>query len=110
MAKSADVGGSEKYFAHLLAIHTAPPEQWREFTDDEAFMQLALANAQSGLTPLERGNHALAATTKYGANGKDSLRKYAYRILGVEDGTDAEKSAAQKRCLDRFAHSRFLAS
>jgi protein gp37/ParB-like chromosome segregation protein Spo0J len=66
-----------------------------EYTDEEAFMQLVLANAQSGLTPLERGKHAVLATTRYGTNGKDSITKYAYRVLGVQDGQEAEKQAAR---------------
>jgi protein gp37/ParB-like chromosome segregation protein Spo0J len=56
------------------------PAWVREYTDEEAFMQLALANAQSGLTALERGRHALAATTRYGANGGLSIAKYAERV------------------------------
>src|SRR5262249_29341766 len=47
------------------------------YTDEEAFMQLALANAQSGLTPLERGCHALKATTKWGKDNGLSVAKYA---------------------------------
>jgi hypothetical protein len=40
-------------------------------------MQLVLANAQSSLTSLERGKHALTATTRRGKNGGLSLPKYA---------------------------------
>ncbi len=59
-------------------------------------MQLALANAQSGLTPLERGKHALLATTLYGANGNDSIAQYAYRLLGKENAPEAEKKIARR--------------
>ena len=39
------------------------PAWVREMDDDTAFMQLVLSNAQGELSPLERGMHALAATT-----------------------------------------------
>jgi ParB/RepB/Spo0J family partition protein len=71
------------------------PAWVREYTDEEAFMQLVLANTQSGLTPLERGRHALAATTKYGTNGKDSIAKYAEAVMKKVDGTEAEQNAAR---------------
>lgn len=50
-------------------------------TDQEAFLQLALANTHSGLTPLERGKHAHLAITRYGKNGASSLAEYA-RTMG----------------------------
>ena len=55
-----------------------------DYTDEEAYMQLALANAQSGLTPLEYGKHALMATTKYGKNGGTSIAKYAGQVVREE--------------------------
>jgi|SRR5215471_1254631 len=67
-----------------------------DYTDEEAFMQLALANAQSGLTPLERGKHALDATTKFGKDNGLSILEYASKIKGVTDGTTAEKKAAHQ--------------
>jgi protein gp37/ParB-like chromosome segregation protein Spo0J len=62
-----------------------------EYTDEEAFMQLALANAQSGLTPLELGRHAFQATTKYGANGGRSIAKYAEERGHAKEDTVREQ-------------------
>src|SRR5262245_36059751 len=42
------------------------PAWVREMSDEEAFLLLALANAQSGWTRLEYGKHAFLATTRYG--------------------------------------------
>src|SRR5215471_10032659 len=66
--------------ANLLAI----PAWVREYTDEEAYMQMALANAQSGLTSLERGHHAHLATTKYGKNGRASIAAYAKAVVRTE--------------------------
>jgi ParB-like chromosome segregation protein Spo0J len=62
----------------------AVPAWVREYSDEEAFMQLVQANAQSGLTALEHGRHALAATTRYGANGELSIAKYAEKMARKE--------------------------
>lgn len=56
------------------------PAWVREYSDEEAFMQLVLSNAQSELTALERGRHALQATTKYGKDGGLSIAKYAEQV------------------------------
>jgi len=69
------------------------PAWIREYTNEEAFMQLALANAQTGLTPLERGRHALAATKQYGKDGGLSVAKYAERIGRKERTVQREAQA-----------------
>jgi protein gp37 len=69
------------------------PAWVREMTDEEAFMQLALANAQTGLTPLERGRHALMATTRSGKNGGTSITKYAEQIGRKEQSVRNESWA-----------------
>jgi hypothetical protein len=58
---------------------------------------MQLANAQSELTPLERGKHALAATTKYGANNEKLVTEYVLKRKGVENGTEAEKDLAKQQ-------------
>jgi ParB/RepB/Spo0J family partition protein len=67
-----------------------------EYTDEEAFMQLVLANAQRELTLLERGRHAAKAIKKYSQNG-NSVGSYAAKISGVEKGTQAEKDSARQQ-------------
>jgi hypothetical protein len=53
-----------------------------KFPDEEAFMQLVLSNAQSELSPLEIGVHALEYVTVSagGAGNKGGLREYARQI------------------------------
>lgn len=63
---------------------TSIPAWVDDYTDEEAFMQLVLANAQSGLTPLELGQHASKAVTKNGANNGTSIAKYATRVCTKE--------------------------
>jgi hypothetical protein len=64
-------------------------------------MMLALANAQSGLTPLEKGKHAKTATERWTHskdenNGKkDSILAYAIRVKGKEKATEKEQKTAQ---------------
>jgi hypothetical protein len=58
--------------------------------------------AQSELTPLEHGRHALLATTKYGANGGISVAAYAAKVKGLENGTEAEKKAAKQEVLQQI--------
>jgi hypothetical protein len=54
-----------------------------------------LANAQSGLTALEHGRHALAATTKYGADGGLSITKYAQHVGRPKQSVDEQVCAAK---------------
>jgi len=59
-------------------------------------MLLALANAQSGLAPLERGRHALAATTRWGANRGLSIAQYAEKIHGKENAAAEEQTVRRQ--------------
>ncbi len=54
----------------------------REMSDEEAFMQLVLSNAQGELSPLEVGLHALRAVplAEGGRGKKGGLTEYATRI------------------------------
>src|SRR6516165_5791979 len=52
-------------------------------------MQMAHANAQSGLTALERGKHASLATTKYKHNGS-SITAYAQDLKRPKQSVDNE--------------------
>ena len=65
------------------------PTTWLDLTNISG-------SSQSGLTPLERGKHAKVATTRFGTNGKESILKYAERVLGKKDEPEAEKEAARK--------------
>lgn len=69
------------------------PAWVREMDDETAFMELILSNAQSELNYLERGRHALHATTKYGANGGMSIAKYAAATGGIERSVKNEMYA-----------------
>jgi ParB/RepB/Spo0J family partition protein len=65
------------------AQQSAVPAWVREMSDDEAFMQLVLANAQGELTPLEIGVHALRAvphTDGKRTKGTGGLANYAAMI------------------------------
>jgi ParB/RepB/Spo0J family partition protein len=64
------------------AQQSAVPAWVREMSDEEAFMQLVLANAQGELTPLEIGIHALKAVPpeKGGRGKKGGLSNYAAMI------------------------------
>jgi site-specific DNA-methyltransferase (adenine-specific) len=68
----------------------------KDLADDEAFMQLVLANAQGELDPLERGLHALTAE-RYADGG---LRAYAERIGAKRERISVLRSAARvaKEC------------
>lgn len=71
--------------AKAEALKTIPA--WvREYSDEEAYMQLVLSNVQGALRPIERGKHAKLATTKYGTNGGTSIAKYAEQ-LGRQETT-----------------------
>jgi len=73
------VAGHHRFAAARGAGLEAVPCWVREMDDDEAFMALVLANAQSELLPLERGIHALkvAEKAKGGRGLKDGLTRYA---------------------------------
>jgi ParB-like chromosome segregation protein Spo0J len=58
---------------------TAVPCWVREMSDDDAFMALVLSNAQSELSALERGMHALLATEKGSKLGL-SVAAYAEKV------------------------------
>lgn len=68
-----------------------------EMSDEDAFMQLVLSNAQSELSPIEIGVHALEAV-EMGVGGrgrKGGLGEYA-RQIGKDKGYVSElKSAAE---------------
>jgi ParB/RepB/Spo0J family partition protein len=51
-----------------------------DLTDEESFMQLVLANAQSELSPLEIGIHALEAVEKGNKWARGGLKEYAKEI------------------------------
>jgi ParB/RepB/Spo0J family partition protein len=73
------INGHNRTAAARRAGFTQIPAWVREMDDETAFMQLVLANAQSELSPLERGIHALAATEKGKHNGK-SISAYAAAV------------------------------
>jgi hypothetical protein len=62
----------------------------RKMDDYTAFMRLILSNAQSDLSPLERGFHALEATGK-----GESVAAYAKRIGRQQQRVNDEVSAAR---------------
>ena len=76
------INGHHRVESARRADLTEIPAWVRNYTDEEAFMLLILSNAQTGLTPLERGKHAADAVKKYGdsKNGKPSMLKYAKKI------------------------------
>jgi ParB/RepB/Spo0J family partition protein len=73
------VAGHHRVAAARRAGLKHVPTWVREMDDDTAFMQLVMSNAQSELSPLERGIHALAATEKGKHDGK-SVAAYARRV------------------------------
>jgi protein gp37 len=62
-------------------------------SDEDAYMALVTSNAQSELTPLERGLHALGATEK-GKKGK-SVNAYAERVKRPQRSVQIEVEAAR---------------
>jgi ParB/RepB/Spo0J family partition protein len=72
------VAGHHRVAAAKRAGLKHVPAWVREMDDETAFMQLVMSNAQSELSLLERGMHALAATEK-GKHGT-SVAAYAKRI------------------------------
>jgi hypothetical protein len=65
----------------------------RELDDDAAYMLLATSNAQSELTALERGLHALHATEK--GKWQDSVLSYAKSVGRPERSVRNEVHAAE---------------
>jgi len=79
--------------AHKAGLDAVPC--WvREMTDDDAFMALVLSNAQSELSALERGMHALQATEKGSKVGK-SVAAYAKEVGRNERSVLNETWAAE---------------
>jgi hypothetical protein len=69
-----------------------------ELTDEEAFRELLLSNAQADLKPLEIGLHVLKATERGGTGGrgkKGGASEYA-RGMGIEQRTLADYVLAAK--------------
>src|SRR5262245_1708486 len=68
-----------------------------EMSDDEAFMQLILSNAQGELSPLEYGIHAFkAVAVERGGRGKrGGLRAYAEKVGKAESYIRELKQAAE---------------
>ncbi len=74
------VAGHHRAEAVNRAGFTAIPCWVAELTDEEAFMQLVLSNAQSELSPLEIGVHALEAVPSEQGKGGGGLQAYADQI------------------------------
>jgi len=82
------ISGHHRYHACQKSEITEIPAWVKEFTDEEAYMQLLLCNSQGETTPLERGIHALNCETlsKGGRGNKGGLSAYA-ETLGVSEAT-----------------------
>jgi len=76
------VSGHHRVAAAWKAELTEVPAICKEMSNDEAYMQLLLCNTQTGLTPLERGRHALdcVALSKGGAGNEGGIAEYARRV------------------------------
>jgi ParB/RepB/Spo0J family partition protein len=85
------VSGHNRVEAARRKALTTVPAWVREMTDQEAFMQLVLANAQSELSPLERGRHALQATS----DRRMTVLDYATGIGRVQQSVSDEVCAAR---------------
>jgi DNA modification methylase len=72
------------------------PAWVKDMDDDEAFMQLVLANNQGELTPLEIGMHALKAVPlgEGGRGKRGGLSEYAARVGRAVSGLSMLRSAA----------------
>lgn len=108
------ISGHHRRLAAIKAGLTEVPCWVREMNDEEAFMLLVTSNAQSELTPLERGLHALGATEK-GKHGK-SVRAYADAVGRPERTVSLEVAAARvasshtrANLADLVEHTRHLA-
>jgi ParB/RepB/Spo0J family partition protein len=112
------ISGHHRVAAARLAGLEEIPAWVRELGDHEALMQLVLSNEQGQLYPLERGLHALEATTPNGVtpNGL-TLRAYAKQIGQKEDTVAHWAEAAEvavgletnwKNLLPYMTHLRFI--
>jgi ParB-like chromosome segregation protein Spo0J len=67
----------------------------RDMDDDEAFMQLALSNAQGELSPLEIGIHALKAVPPAQGKAGAGIAAYAKAIGRSDEGVRQLRAAAE---------------
>lgn len=67
----------------------------KDLADDEAFMQLVLANTQGELSPLEIGMHALKAVPPAQGKSGAGLKSYAERIGRTGEYIGQLRSAAE---------------
>ena len=74
----------------------------REMSDDDAFMELVLSNAQSELSALERGMHALLATEKGSTTGR-SVAAYA-KVVGRQQPAVAREVYAAEVAMAVIPH------
>ena len=81
------ISGHHRFLAARQAGLDAVPCWVREMSDDEAYMALALFNAQSELSPIERGMHALHS-------GKD-VKAYAASVGRARTTVHDEVYAAE---------------
>lgn|GEM_PF-897516 len=81
----------------------------KDLDDDEAFMQLVLANTQGELSPLERGMHALAyADRSEGGRGqRGGISEYAERIGSDRSLVSQLRNAARVLRQTREISNRF---
>lgn len=91
------ISGHHRHAAAARAGLPSVPCWVREMDDDEAFMQLVLANTQGELSPLEIGMHALKAVPLAGGGrGKrGGLSEYADRIGRSKERISHLRSAAE---------------
>jgi ParB/RepB/Spo0J family partition protein len=110
------LSGHNRTDAAGRAGQTKIPAWVREMDDESAFMELILSNAQSELSPLERGIHALGATEKGSKLGK-SIAAYAEQVgrgksvravqLEVAAATVVSKTKSTSHCselTDKCSH------
>lgn len=89
-------GHHRRLAAEKAGIETLPC--WvREMSDEDAYMQLALGNAQGELSPLEIGIHALKAVEPAGPGRgiEGGIREYARRIGKAQPNVTSYRQAAQ---------------
>ena len=88
------ISGHHRVTAARRAGLTAVPCWVRDMSDDDAFMALVLSNAQSELSALERGMHALQATEKGSKTGR-SVAAYAEMVGRAPKTVSQETWAAE---------------
>lgn len=88
------VSGHHRKLSAERAGLMAVPCWVREMSDEDAYMALVTSNAQSELTALERGLHALGATEKGSKNGR-SVKAYAESIGRPQRSVQREVEAAK---------------